>query len=257
MIKIKNFSCSYNSHKNLINNLNVEINDGEALIICGKSGAGKSTLLNIISGISPNLIKVNMSGIIEILNNRASTFVFQNPHIYSFANIVFEELSFELENLGIAPDEIVKKINEISIILDLKKILLKNLVDLSAGQKMKVSIASALITNPDILLFDEPLPALDKECQLKFIDILNQLKKNGKTLIIAEHLIAPLLPIADKILFFNDNYDYKIFNAPFNNDDYEYLFNAGIRSKKINYAVFNNGKIQNEAIIKLNNVSFG
>ncbi|HPP86956.1 MAG TPA: ATP-binding cassette domain-containing protein [bacterium] len=257
MIKIKNFSCSYNSHKNLINNLNVEINDGEALIICGKSGAGKSTLLNIISGISPNLIKVNMSGIIEILNNRASTFVFQNPHIYSFANIALEELSFELENLGIAPDEIVKKINEISIILDLKKILLKNLVDLSAGQKMKVSIASALITTPDILLFDEPLPALDKECQLKFIDILNQLKKNGKTLIIAEHLIAPLLPIADKILFFNDNYDYKIFNAPFNNDDYEYLFNAGIRSKKINYAVFNNGKIQNEAIIKLNNVSFG
>lgn len=228
MINIKNFTLSYNGKK-IFNNLNLNLNKGDFLIVCGSSGCGKSTLLHAINRIIPDYINAKVSGRIESSEN---SIVFQNPHIISFANSVIEELSFELENKNIEPDIIFNRIMEISNICGIDQLLSEKISKLSAGQKEKVALTSAIMSNQEILLFDEPLPVLDEKGKENIIREINELCKSGKICIVAEHFIKNFLSIATHILFiFNE--EYLFFQKPFRKDDIIFLEQKGVRVKEL------------------------
>ncbi|MBP7653511.1 ABC transporter ATP-binding protein [Candidatus Dependentiae bacterium] len=253
MLKINNLSISYHS-KNIIKKLNLKIEDGSIIIICGSSGAGKTTLLHALSGIIPGIIKAEVNGSIE--SDGDSTIVFQNPHYYSFANIVLEELSFYQENLNIPPDSIIENVFETAKFFSLENKLLKKITDLSAGEKERVSISSAVMTKSKIFFFDEPLSLLDETGKKIFLELVLKLKSEKKICFISEHLVEPLLKISDNLLFLNNSAEYSYYNLPLSENDENDLFEKGIRTKKL-YNGHRAGYKSEEIILKTENLSFG
>ena len=199
-IIVNNFSCKYKfTTEKAISNLNFSINKGEIIGVVGKSGCGKTTLLYNLIGIIPSVLKADLKGIIKIcgldtqkepLHTIGSQvqMVFQTPESTFFTGTVFEEIIFGLENKGVNKSEIDKKIEEILPYTNIKHLLEKNPYKLSSGEQQKVALTSALISEPAVLLLDEPTAYLDTKSSHELIKILENLsQKKGTTILIAEH----------------------------------------------------------------------
>lgn len=197
IIELKNISKIYGSKDNqlvALNNITLTINKGEFVTILGTSGSGKSTLLNIIGCLdSPttgtylyeneDIIKINDKQLSK-LRNKSFGFILQFFGLINDES-VYENVSVPLQysdkkNKKELIENILKKLG----IID--KIKAKP-TELSGGQCQRVSIARALVNDPDIILADEPTGALDKKTGLQVIDILKQLNLEGKTIILVTH----------------------------------------------------------------------
>ncbi len=196
IINIENLDLYFNKDTNkefyALKNINLQIQKGEFCILKGVSGSGKSTLLSILGA----LIKPT-SGKVEVCSQAISKmpdfhrsnfrqnfvgFVFQNFNL-------FENLSvFENIQIPLIPARNKKAdIEELLKILDLEDKINSFVKDLSGGEKQRVAIARALVNEPQLLLADEPTANLDKQNSLKVIEILRNLQKQGKTIIVATH----------------------------------------------------------------------
>jgi putative ABC transport system ATP-binding protein len=214
MLELKNVSKSYfegNSKHFVLNDLELNVQNGEIIILLGKSGSGKSTLLNVISGIDiPESGVVSIDGTdITKLSEKNRTLVRRNKigFIFQFFNLiptltVNENLLLPLELTGTNQrDEKVKAI--------LKEVGLGDRANtypdrLSGGEQQRISIARALIHNPDIVLADEPTGNLDYETGLQIVDLLDRVvKKKGKTMIMVTHS-KDVVGLADKIFSLKD-----------------------------------------------------
>lgn len=192
-------------HKS-IDNISIEITDNQVCGLIGKSGSGKTTFLELVDGLIKPLsgkVLIDDIDINKEKNIRKNIgFVFQFPEEQFFERTVKKEIEFALKNYGIKRN----KVKDILKIVGLKEeILNKKLDDLSSGERRMVAIASILVYNPRIILFDEPTIGLDYRNKKKVIQLIKNLKNRyGKTILIVSHDIDLLYQISDNLIVLSD-----------------------------------------------------
>lgn len=211
----ENLSYHYERTGYAIKDVNLEIDSGEFVLVTGPSSSGKTTLVYSLSGIIPNLHrKGKREGKVWIDGNEASelsskeltekiSVVFQNSEAQIFGLTVEEDAAFALENMGVERERMRKKVEE-----NLKRVNLfeereRNPNNLSGGQKQRLALASALITDPEILVLDEPTSNLDPEGRERIITTLRNLKESGKTIILVERKLDRLVELTDRVVGLN------------------------------------------------------
>jgi len=217
MIEIKDVSYSY-SGVNALNNINLRIEDGEAVALMGPNGSGKSTLLKLINGIiSPdqgiykfnneeiNSKKLKDTKFAKILHQKIG-FVFQNSDTQLFCADVYDEIAFGLRQMGISESDVDKRVNDCLNLLKIQDFKHRQPYHLSGGEKRKVAIASVLSLNPEVLVLDEPMNGLDPRTQRWLVEFLVQLNKTGKTLIISTHSLELVPEISNRAILFGENH---------------------------------------------------
>lgn len=218
MINIKNLYVDYEDGTKVLNGVTLQIEENTTTAIIGENGAGKSTLFYAVLGIVP--IK---SGQIEIdkklLNKKTIKdiqkevgLVFQNPDNQLFMNSVYEDLTFSLVARGEDKLETEKKASRLIDTFNLKKIINKPSYKISGGEKRKVAIASILISNPKIILFDEPSSFLDPKGKRNLINTLNNI---NTTKIIASHDLDLVKKTSENIIILKEG---KVFKTGKTND---------------------------------------
>ena len=245
MIELKNVSFKYElQEEKTIKNLDLYVKQGEFVGIIGKNGSGKTTLCNIIRGIIPDFVQGEISGDIVIDNKNIDDikrgemaklvgFVFQNPfsQISGIKKTVFEEIAYGLENLGVEREEIRQRVTDVIKLLKIEDLQDKNPNELSGGQSQRVAIASIIVMNPKILIFDEPTSQLDPLGTEEIFDILKLLKSQNKTIILVEHKIDLIAEYADRVVVMDDG---KII---FNGETHEVLSNDKIEQHNVSMPI--------------------
>ena len=205
-IIIKNLRKSFGNNK-VINNFNVNIEDGEFIVLVGPSGCGKSTLLRMFLGLE----SINQGEIFldeKLINNllpskREIAMVFQSYALYPHMN-VFENMSFGLKMEKISKNEINEKVNHAANTLQIEDLLNRKPKQLSGGQRQRVAIGRAITRNPKVFLFDEPLSNLDAALRSEMRVEISKLHKKLKTNIIyVTHDQIEAMTLADRIVVLN------------------------------------------------------
>ena len=252
-IKIKNLIFSYpNSEKKALDDINLTVNQGEFVTICGKSGCGKSTLLRHLKpiltphGKTSGEIYFDGKSIYD-LSDRAQAenigFVMQNPDNQVVTDKVWHELVFGLESLGINSAEIRSKAAEMASFFGIQNWFYENVANLSGGQKQILNLASVMIMNPTLLLLDEPSSQLDPIAAHDFFTMLERINTElGVTIILSEHNLSEVFPLSDKVVVMEngkitaENTPYKIGEELKQNS----MFAALPTPTKIYYSLGNN-----------------
>jgi energy-coupling factor transporter ATP-binding protein EcfA2 len=214
MITIEKLSVQRGTQQ-VLKDVSCQIFAGEVVVLCGQSGSGKSTLLNVLNGLIPELYPAQMTGAVRVARDSLPTedfpayarkigVVFQNPKTQFFTTDVYSELAFTMENAGVEPAEIRKRIKEVAEQFSLSELLDASVFDLSGGEKQQIAIACATMLSHDLFLFDEPSSNLDEEALQKIAAAIRLLKEQGKTIVIAEHRLSYLTGIADRYLLLED-----------------------------------------------------
>ncbi|MDU5960061.1 MAG: ABC transporter ATP-binding protein [Finegoldia magna] len=245
MIELKNVSFKYElQEEKTIKNLDLYVKQGEFVGIIGKNGSGKTTLCNIIRGIIPDFVQGTITGSISIDNKNINDiergemselvgFVFQNPfsQISGIKKTVFEEIAYGLENLGVPREEIRQRVTEVIKLLKIEDLQDKNPNELSGGQSQRVAIASIIVMNPKVLIFDEPTSQLDPLGTEEIFDILKLLKSQNKTIILVEHKIDLIAEYADRVVVMDDG------EIIFNGETHEVLSNDKIEQHNVSMPI--------------------
>ena len=214
VIEMKNVTYTYPLAKTpAISDVNLLIESGKLYGIIGANGSGKTTMCNLIRGFAPGFYKGKLNGqvlvegkpTIEYSEGELSLrmgYVFQNPfnQISGVKDTVFEEIAFGLENFGVPVDEIEERVMEIMKLTKIEDLAEKNPFSLSGGQQQRAALASIIVLKPDILLIDEPTSQLDPEGTESVFEIISAMKKEQKTIILAEHKIDLIAEYADEVL---------------------------------------------------------
>lgn len=207
MIKIENLNYFYEDGKKALNDINFEINEGEAIGLIGGNGAGKSTLIKLLVGVlQPCYGKITVDDIIlNKLNikeiRKKIGVVFQNPDNQLFMNRVYDDIAFGPRNNKLTEEEIEIRVNNIAKKLNIENLLEKSPNNLSGGEKRKVSIATVLVMEPSYVLFDEPTSFLDPKGKRLFIETVKNLDTSK---IIATHDLDIVKKICDKVIVLKD-----------------------------------------------------
>lgn len=198
--------------------ISFNVHRGETIILQGPNGCGKSTLIKILNGIlypEEGTYEFNGQEISEktlkdnVFSKRFHQkigYVFQNSDVQLFCPSVEEEIAFGPEQMGLSEEETKKRTDDIIRLLDLEKLRSKAPYHLSGGEKKKVAIACILSMNPEVLILDEPLAGLDGHTQKWLLGFLTDLKKIGKTMIIATHNESLANALGDRFIVFNDDH---------------------------------------------------
>lgn len=205
-IEFSNFSFRYESlDKPTLKNINLRIEKGEKIVIIGPSGSGKSTLGQCLNGLIPHAIKGETSGQLTINGQDTAPFdmhqfteqvgtVLQDTDSQFVGLSIGEDIAFALENQLMSNIDMYPLVKATAKMVDLEQMLDRSPHDLSGGQKQRVSLAGILVDDVDVLLFDEPLAALDPKTGKKTIEIIDDLhRETGKTIIIIEHRLEDVL----------------------------------------------------------------
>ncbi len=252
-IKIKNLIFSYpNSEKTALNDINLTVNQGEFVTICGKSGCGKSTLLRHLKpiltphGKTSGEIYFDGKSIYDLSDREQAEnigFVMQNPDNQIVTDKVWHELVFGLESLGINSAEIRSKAAEMASFFGIQNWFYENVANLSGGQKQILNLASVMVMNPTLLLLDEPSSQLDPISAHDFFTMLERINTElGVTIILSEHNLSEVFPLSDKVVVMEDgkitaeNTPYKIGEELKQNS----MFAALPTPTKIYYSLGNN-----------------
>ena len=204
MIKICDLSFKYKNSNNILNNINLEIKEGETIAIVGENGSGKSTLAKLISGI----LKTKQGKIIidDLDLSQKENFkeavrkvgiVFQNPENQIIFNNIYDELSFSLKNLN--KNEVDERIKKSLKKVNMYDYINRDLYELSLGQKQRIAIAEMLARGPKYIVFDEPTAMIDSTGKEQIYNVIKELKKEGYTIIYTTNLAEEIL-LADRIL---------------------------------------------------------
>ena len=199
MLELKNISFRYNANSPLlINNFSFLAVKGNIIAVCGDSGTGKTTLLNIICSVIPKIFPGVLSGTISHNNINISelsipevapqiSLLMQHPDNQLFFPTVEQELAFAPENLKIPAKDIIKRIDDVLVKLDIEDLRHKETTSLSFGQKKLVTLASIITLSPDVYLLDEPFAGLSQKNIKLISDEIKTLADNGKIIFLAGH----------------------------------------------------------------------
>lgn len=198
LLTIKNLEKNYHDIKNeirAVDDVSFEVNKGEFISIVGPSGCGKSTILSILSGLENK-----SAGEIIFDKDVTMSYMLQNDSLFSWRTIL-DNCLLGLEITNTLTEESKKKVISLLETYGLSEFINKYPSSLSGGMKQRVALIRTLATNPDILLLDEPLSALDYQSRLAISDdIYNIIKKEGKTAIMVTHDIAEAISMSDRII---------------------------------------------------------
>lgn len=212
ILSCENVAFKYNESTDYaISDCTFSVKKGEKIMLCGASGSGKSTLLRLLKReLSP---RGELFGNITLMGKGRSElsaresaekigFVMQNPDSQTVCDKVSAELAFGLESFGVKSGEIQSRVGEMAAFFGIEPLYDRDISTLSGGQKQLVALCSVMVTDPDILLLDEPTAQLDPVAARELLGILDRLNKEmGVTIIIAEHDPEELFDSCDKILY--------------------------------------------------------
>ncbi len=194
-------SFKYPDGTTALNDINLDIKNGEFIGILGSNGSGKTTLLKIMDGLmkdfegSVHLDGVNIKKLSPKEIYKKVGLVFQNPDDQLFATTVFEDVAFGPVNMGFPENEVISRVNNALKDMEMNRYTKKSIHNLSFGQKKRVCIAGLLAMGHEILLLDEPTAGLDPMGEYKMMDLLVKLNKEKKvTIVMATHSVD-LVPL--------------------------------------------------------------
>ncbi len=221
MVELKNVSFRYGSenaecmYASSLKNIDLTVKTGECVLLTGPSGCGKTTILRLINGLIPHFYPGELSG--DILIDGGSVkerelydtaliigTVFQNPRTQFYNVDTTGELAFGCENRGLPEQEIYTRIDRTVAHFRMASLMDRNIFRLSDGEKQKIACASVNVSEPKIILLDEPSANLDYTATLMLRELILRWKAEGKTIIAAEHRIAYLWDIIDRAVVLRD-----------------------------------------------------
>ena len=215
MIKFENVNVTMQG-KRILSDINLEIQDGEFVLICGESGCGKTTMTKLINGLIPHFVRdVSVDGTITVCGKNVAEIpmyeiaelvgsVFQNPKTQFFYTNSNAEMAFGLENRGVEPEYIRKRIKNTINELDIEKLEDRDVFSMSGGEKQLLAFASVYVMNPQIYVLDEPSANLDIAAMEKLSERMKVIKEKGHTVVVAEHRLAWIQKFADRIIYMKE-----------------------------------------------------
>ena len=216
MISIDNVSFGYGEAQETLSQVSAAIAPGECVLLCGASGCGKTTVTKLINGLIPAFTPgCRLEGRVEVdgldpgttpmyeLARKVGS-VFQNPKSQFFNLDTDSELAFGLENKGRTPEEIRKRVSDTVDALHLQELQARNIFSLSGGQKQLLAFGSVYAMGPEIFVLDEPTANLDQDAIARLHDQIAGLKRQGRTVVIAEHRLYFLTDLIDRVLYLRD-----------------------------------------------------
>ena len=270
MIDIKNASFRYKSDVAAggIKNINISIPDGQTVVLCGESGCGKTTLTRLINGLIPHYYDGELSGAVTIdgcsvseqpLYNTAKLVgsVFQNPRSQFFNVDTTSELSFGCENLGMAKEAILQKLNKTVSSLKIENLLNRSIFELSGGEKQKISCGGAFMMEPRVFVLDEPSSNLDSDAIADLRETVEYLKSIGKTIVLSEHRLYYLRGIADRYIYMKNGE----ISGDYTAEQFDCISDAerrrmGLRTSKLSALTFFEEPAPSVASARLSNFRF-
>ncbi|MER2107947.1 MAG: ATP-binding cassette domain-containing protein [Solibacillus sp.] len=210
-LKIEHVSFCYpNETQPILQDVQLEVEQGEFIVIIGQSGCGKSTLLRQMKrelrphGELSGVVKYEDTVLDDLSDEVAAThigYVLQQPENQIVTDKVWHELAFGLENLGLDTQTIRRRVAEMSNFFGIHKWFHHKTTELSGGQKQLLNLASVMLMQPKILLLDEPTSQLDPIAAAEFLQTLKRLNTElGLTVILVEHRLEDVLPLADRVV---------------------------------------------------------
>jgi energy-coupling factor transport system ATP-binding protein len=213
MIKFENVTFKYSgANFPILENVNLTIPTGELALVVGKTGSGKSTLLGLINGLVPSFTGGDFSGNVSVNGRSIKEFpprdfadlvgvVRQDPRASFVTDLVEDELAYGMEQLGVSPSTMRRRVEEVLDLLGLEDLRNRSLATLSGGQRQRVAIASVLTTNPKVLVLDEPTSALDPSAAEEVLAAIQRLVHDlGLTVVLAEHRLERVVQYADRVI---------------------------------------------------------
>lgn len=272
MISLKNVTYFYQNHKKpSIKNINMDIKQGEFVVLTGNSGCGKTTVTRVVNGLAQKFYEGNLNGQVIVNNfdiNKKKLWelgkdigsVFQDPKSQFFATLVEDEVAFGCENYGIDESKIDDRVYRALKMVNGLNLSGKELFSLSSGEKQKIAIASISALNPDIYVFDEPSANLDMYSVEQLKQMLEYLKGKGKTVLISEHRLYYLKDLADKYIYMKGGeIKYRWSKEEADNIATKTWESLGLRHldlKKIDDLKLNNHNIKNKTCLDIKNLDF-
>ncbi len=196
-----------------LQNINLQVDEGEFVAVMGPNGAGKSTLCYTLAGFVPHFFKGELTGIVEVAgievqNSSLSEWVlnvglvFQNPfnQISGAKYTVFEELAFGLENIGIPGEEMKRRVEEAMQLTGISDLADRSPYSLSGGQQQRVALTSILVMQPKVLVLDEPTSQMDPIGTREVFGVIRTMAERGMTVVMAEHKMEWIAQFADRVI---------------------------------------------------------
>ena len=216
LFEIRNLTFTYpEQEKPALKNINLNVQDGEFIVICGKSGCGKTTLLrHLKTALTPF---GERSGEIYFCGKPLTEadlreqsagigYVLQNPDNQIVTDKVWHELAFGLESLGMDVRTIRLRVAEMASFFGIQGWFLKNVSELSGGQKQLLNLASIMAMQPRALILDEPTSQLDPIAAADFLATVKKINREiGTTVILSEHRLEEIFPMADRAVVMEDS----------------------------------------------------
>lgn len=210
MIELRGIGFRYDEH-DVLRDVDLTLEEGELVLVSGRTGAGKSTLLGVVTGLVPRFTGGVLTG--DVLLDGVSIveqpprerahlvgYVGQDPLAGFVADTVEEELAYGMEQLGIAPGTMRRRVEETLDLLGIADLRARDLRTLSGGQQQRVAIGAVLTTHPRVLVLDEPTSALDPTAAEDVLATITRLVHDlGLTVLLAEHRLERVVPFADRI----------------------------------------------------------
>lgn len=207
----KNLSFSYPpADANTLSNINFSIKKGEFIVICGRSGSGKTTLLRHLkkelmpAGKREGEVLFNGTPVSSLGDRDAASkigFVMQNPESQIVTDKVWHELAFGLENLGMDTASIRLRTAEMATYFGMQDWFDKKISELSGGKKQMLNLASVMVMNPEIIVFDEPTSQLDPVAAGNFLSVVSKINRDlGVTVVMTEHRLEEVFGYADRVI---------------------------------------------------------
>ena len=220
MIKISHLSYKYpDAGTPVLRDISLIINSETLTLIIGPSGGGKSTLLRCMNGLIPHFSGGEISGQVDVFGSSPIKcdvketaikvgMVFQQPESQFVFDIIEDEIAFALENRGMDRTAMHQRVDWILEELNIHHLRRRKIRELSGGEKQKVAIASVLVSQPRVLLLDEPTSQLDPRSADEVLQLITALKeKLNLTVIISEHRLERLLPYTDQVIYIGEEHE--------------------------------------------------
>lgn len=211
MVELQNYSFSYDGKTQILDHINLKIEQGEFVVITGLSGCGKTTLTRVLNGLCPKFYQGEVKGKYELYGENAKDMsiselsnywgsVFQDPRSQFLARKVQDELVLAMENTCEARNVMKEKLDEVVRELEIERILDRDMMYLSSGEKQKVAIGSVFCTYPKGFVLDEPSANLDGPATSGLAEFLKGVKEKGHTVVISEHRLYYLKHLMDRLI---------------------------------------------------------
>ena len=261
IIEIENLSFAYEGIIKQLQNIDLSLHEGEVVVLTGPSGGGKSTLTRAVNGLIPYFYEGDLTGKVRLMEKDLADIpswergryvgnVFQDPRSQFFANEVAGEIAFGCENYGFTHEQIVASVKQAANEVNIDEMLDEKVRFLSYGMRQRLAIASAKAIDPPVYVMDEPSANLDMEATEGLAELICELKRQGKSIFIAEHRLYYLKNIADRIVYLENGKITAVFSPKEMVDlSREKLLKMGLRSMDLSSLPVQHSKASRESEI--------